>query len=324
MVASASGPASPSRHCGSLRARRSVNVLSISKSLTAPLACCSGMRSALVAEGYVLGKVLGRSRHNRGFTVLSARKGQGVFAAKESSEPVREGVLAEVLQKEFAILRSLSHPCVVRAEHFLTDDFGCAMVMELAAGCQLEPVLPWGSVLTASHRHSVLQSVLEAVAYMHRNDVAHLDLDAQNVMVHAEPRVGQPPVVKVVDFGCAVRAPEGCADEVSDLDRVHTEILPPAAPLRGPPRSCDVFATGLLAGSLAAGRPLRTRDVTPAGRLELGAVGQQLHPAAEAHLSAMLALEPGARPSAEECLQSLPRAEDWLAAAKVADGAAER
>lgn len=281
-------------------------------------------RTALVEQGYLLGGVLGRSSDNRGFTVFALEKDGRRLAAKCTDERSADGIFAATLKGEFDILRSLSHPGLVRAEELVEATGGCAMVMELCAGVVLAHLLPQGSALGGPRRHGVLRALLGAVAYLHGQRVAHRDLHALNVLVDPRAREsvtgeGAPAAgevaVKVVDFGCALRLPTGTCQGATLEGDLNSSILPPDddGSDEGCPLACDVFAVGLLAAGLAVGRPLKSADVIRRGAASVPAGFLALSPAGAQHVASMLCPRREARPSSGACRDSLPPVEGWLA-----------
>jgi serine/threonine protein kinase len=282
-----------------------------------------GYRQALLERGYSLGSVLGRSSANQSFTVVAAEKEGRRFAAKGTSEHEKCGVLTATLRREYDILRDLSHPGIVHAEELIECTGGCAMVMELCRGVCVERLMPKGTTLSGLGRHAVLGALLDAVAYLHREQIAHRDLHALNVVVDTQTlnlgtagglNVGG--AVKILDFGSAWRITVGGDSSAICRfgDMASLDILPPERGSNGDcPFACDVFAVGLLAAGLAVGRPLLSADVVrrevlrvPERCLAIGELGIE-------HLHLMLSLSPETRPPAFACAESLPPADSWLA-----------
>jgi hypothetical protein len=278
-----------------------------------------GWREVLCARGYSVGGMIGLSRANRGFGVVLVSKGGQSFAAKGTNEGIQDGILSTTLQREYRVLRRLCHPGVVRAEALIDAARGCAIVMQYCPGKQLASLLPRHSGLPGEGRHGVLAGVLDAVSYLHAQQVAHRDLHGHNVMVDCEePGAGSPVEVKavrIVDFGSAQDTAVEGHGGVSELEDLAKEILPPEAAL-GPacPFGCDVFATGLLAAGLCAGREIVTRDATSEGVLVDTEYFLKLSATGQAHLRGMLAPLPEDRPAAHECYESLPPVAAWMAA----------
>jgi len=98
--------------------------------------------------------------------------------------------------RELALLRSLSHPHIVKLEEvFFTGDKISAL-FELADGELLEKLSPIGNldrIITAAH------SLLSALRCFHERGLVHGDLSAPNLLVSDG-------VLKVADFGSTRRA----------------------------------------------------------------------------------------------------------------------
>ncbi|CAK0893056.1 unnamed protein product [Prorocentrum cordatum] len=278
-----------------------------------------GWREVLCARGYRVDGVIGRSRANRGFSVVLVRKGGQSFAAKGTNEAIQDGILNTTLQREYRVLRRLCHPGVVRAESLIHTARGRAIVMEYCPGRELASLLPRHSRLSEKGRYSVLEGVLDAVSYLHAQWVAHRDLHGHNVMVDCgEPGAGSSvdaQGVRIVDFGSAQDMAVEAHGGVSELADLTSEILPPEVSLGlACPFGCDVFAAGLLAASLCAGQVVVTKDVANEGLLEGAGDFLRLSTAGQAHLRSMLAPQPDDRPAARESYERLPPVAAFFAA----------
>ncbi|CAK0804117.1 unnamed protein product [Prorocentrum cordatum] len=246
------------RSCTSLQSRRGCRVALPRRREEAD--CCD----CFALHGYSAGCVIGRSQLNRGFSVVSVTKGGATFAAKVTDEGVGEGILRDTLKREHEILSGLDHNGIVRAVALIEATVGCGMVMEYCSGSLLESHLPAGSMLCCVGRHAVLERILDAVAYLHGQQVAHRDLHAENVMVDlpAVRRAGAPPAapgVKIIDFGSArLVAAEG-GDQASQLDSdISPGIKPPECTWDVPrPFACDVFQAWRTKANVPAAIPGR-------------------------------------------------------------------
>ncbi|CAE8618579.1 unnamed protein product [Polarella glacialis] len=296
-------------------------------------------RQALLAKGFTFNGLIGRSS-NHSFVVHSATLGNDLFAVKSTAEGRTEGILAASLRKEYSTLMAVRHKHIVVAFQLQDDEkwIGCAIVMELCPGLCLGPLMPWDSQLAISGRHAVLHQILSAVVYLHDRGIAHCDLHGQNVMVDLQEPVhvfGLSPDlpseclvnVKLIDFGSASSlsndAKSGFGEQNINAwlnvlrDNFNESILPPPTMAHGVGFSqpCDVFAVGLLAAGLLAGKPRRTKDVyfrnvlqlphIPLNDLSLTANGASF-------FSRLLSADPIQRPSARQAYDSLPEGSNWL------------
>ena len=152
----------------------------------------------------------------------------------------------ERFQREFSLLARLDHPSICRVFDFgLTPEQQPYLVLELL---DAQPIDSYADQhrLTIPQRIALAAEAAEAMAFAHRQLIAHLDLKPGNLFVTAAGRV------KVLDFGTAK-----LIDPTANL--TTTRYLTPhyASPeqLRGEPVStaCDVYSLGLIVYELLAG-----------------------------------------------------------------------
>ena len=149
--------------------------------------------SALAAlEGsYELLEYLGAGAHGRVSLAREVRTGalravKSVVKQEQSSS-----------SREPGILRSLCHRNIQRFVDFFEDPDECHIVCELCEGCDLQQ-LAWPLAIEAVHQ--VIESLADAMKYLHANDVAHCDVKAENVILAPDGVT-----VVLIDFGAAVR-----------------------------------------------------------------------------------------------------------------------
>jgi serine/threonine protein kinase len=270
--------------------------------------------------------MLGRSCINRGFVILAAERGSERYAVKLTDERRGEGIMEDVLSREFEALRQVCHPNIVRTFGLIEVGSGVALIMERCPGRQLRSALPLETGLAIERRASVLEQILGAVAHLHEAGIAHMDLQASNIMIDEVSceDVG----VKVVDFGSARRVDDSPDEALTppctgfdtaggQLSDVDPRILPPGGAdddgLRPNTEfSLDVFASGLIMAGLAAGAEVFVDRAFPGGRPTLPApVCERLRPAALQLLRGLLSLEPDDRPDAQSALDELRSAGLW-------------
>ncbi|MFC1641092.1 SUMF1/EgtB/PvdO family nonheme iron enzyme [Myxococcota bacterium] len=103
--------------------------------------------------------------------------------------------------REARILRSYSHPNVVKVYDLVEQDYVLAMVLELVEGPSLvEYLTQWRGHMPLEEIRDIFRSVLEAVQAGHHHGVVHRDLKPENILVTHAGHVVHP---KIVDFGIA-------------------------------------------------------------------------------------------------------------------------
>lgn len=134
---------------------------------------------------------------SQGFNILIKAKRFGKwFLLKGLKEEYRhDPVYQKVLRKEFEIMASLSHPSVVSV--FSLEEvhpYGTCIVMEYVDGITLVEFMLHPQ--STDQRLRVFYNILDAMRYIHANQVTHRDLKPSNILVTHNNRN-----VKIIDFG---------------------------------------------------------------------------------------------------------------------------
>ncbi|EDV22195.1 uncharacterized protein TRIADDRAFT_29114, partial [Trichoplax adhaerens] len=107
------------------------------------------------------------------------------------------------LMQEVKILKSLHHPCMTTVEDVFDSPEALCIVLELAEGGELfDRVVKYGKYAGAREQEFkvIFYQLLEAVKYLHKNNISHRDLKLENVLLKTdEPYT----LVKLTDFGLA-------------------------------------------------------------------------------------------------------------------------
>jgi len=169
-------------------------------------------------------------------------------AAKTPESKVRE---------EFAVLKQLDHPHVLRIFEDFEDEHNFYLLMEPCRGGDLAQYVKALEPMDATtYEHwvaKVMQQTLSAVAYCHAKAVIHKDLKPENVMLSTprETSVHAMHVV-VVDFGLA---------EMFAHPTDRSDVVSGTPPYMAPEvwqgnfsKSCDVWSVGCMLFFLLSGR----------------------------------------------------------------------
>jgi len=167
------------------------------------------------------------------------------------------GMEHERVREEFAVLKRLDHPHVLRIYEDFEDDQSFYIVMEPCRGGDLEEAVKkpftrdpveWERWVAKAVRHT-----LEAIAYCHARGIIHKDLKPENVMM-LSPK-GAPTEslhVVVVDFGIA---------EAFTGPHDRSKAIAGTPPFMAPEvwagnfgRACDIWAVGVMVFYLLTGQ----------------------------------------------------------------------
>ncbi|WP_445282918.1 protein kinase domain-containing protein [Streptomyces sp. DSM 118148] len=207
----------------------------------------------------------------------------------------------ERLTAEAVLLARLQHPGLVTVYDSGRQDGRTYLVMQLVEGPTLHSVLESGP-LPEGRVAALGAGLARALAHVHRADIVHRDVKPSNVLLDS---AGEP---HLADFGIALladatrqTAPDVLTGTAAYLapEQVEGGCVGPAA---------DVYALGLvllecLKGELEyPGTPL---EAAVARLLRAPELPAWLSPELAALLRTMTAKDPGARPDAEQCAQTL-------------------
>jgi hypothetical protein len=124
-----------------------------------------------------------------------------VVAIKElHRKHTRNAVIKQRFFQEAVAMARLDHPNLPRLFTFGEDNGSYYLVMEFISGKLLSDEIQSTGPLHPSLATSIIEQVLEAVSYAHRNGVIHRDLKPDNVILVED---GGPLKIKVLDFGIA-------------------------------------------------------------------------------------------------------------------------
>ncbi|XP_051527162.1 triple functional domain protein-like isoform X2 [Myxocyprinus asiaticus] len=211
---------------------------------------------------------------------------------------------------EFSVLQRLQHPHLVRLLDTFETSSSYALVLDMAdQGRLLDYIVSWGN-LTEEKVAYYLRDILEALQYLHKCRIVHLDLKPENLVVDQSP---SQPLVKLTDFGDAV--------QLNSTPYVHPLLGSPefAAPelVLGNPvsLSSDLWSLGVVTYVMLSGAsPFLDESVEETClnicRLDFSFPDdyfQGVSQVARDFLCLLLRTEPSKRPPAAACLQ-----EPWL------------
>lgn len=143
-----------------------------------------------------------------------------------------------IAQKEFDILRNLQHPSIIKVLEFIEFPMGVALVMDFFSGSNLKCAVRKanGRRFEESIAGKIFLQLIQAIEYLHRNDIIHRDVKAQNVLVS-----NQLDDVRLIDFNVARSGRDGALTMTGTVDYMPPEVLLGESPSA----SSDVWAAGL-------------------------------------------------------------------------------
>lgn len=155
------------------------------------------------------------------------------------------------IRKERQILMSLVHPGIVQCRDLVFQDNQIALVLEYLQGQTLRELLQQHDEVPVAQVQSVVHQVLDTLAYTHGRQpaIVHRDLKPSNIFLTADG------TVKLLDFGLAKAAESSQASQTGQLSGTWDYMAPEVWDGEAAVPATDLYAVGLIAWELLAGRP---------------------------------------------------------------------
>ena len=228
----------------------------------------------MLAGEYMLKTVLASGGH--GAVYEAEHRILGRKAAVKVLHPhlTDQGEMLQRFVREARVVNQIRHPHIVDVYDFgMLPDGSPYYVMELLPGRTLSQLLQERGRLSPERALAYLEPVCAALEAAHHAGVVHRDLKASNVAVVSE---GEPPVVKLLDFGIAkfIHPEPGQQGLTVAGQRLGTSQAMAPEQFRsghiGP--TTDVYALGVLLYQMLTGRyPFQSEDRLEVERMHLEA-----------------------------------------------------
>lgn len=176
-----------------------------------------------------------------------------------NAELVEEAEIVKRFHREMMVTAAIKHPNTVRVfQYGHTAEGELFLAMELIDGRSLDELILDEAPMPAERAGVLAAQIAGALNAAHAEGVVHRDLKPENIMVIEKP--GQPPMVKVLDFGLArVNDPDMAGDEQLTAygARVGTPtyMAPEYVSTFEIDARSDLYSLGVLFFEMLAGRP---------------------------------------------------------------------
>ncbi|XP_033639611.1 serine/threonine-protein kinase 17A-like [Asterias rubens] len=195
-------------------------------------------------ESYTVQNELGRGR----FAVVrkcTHKDGSKNYAAKFVRKRKMGRSCREDILKEIRILEmSTNHPRMIRLHEVFETSSEVILVLEFAAGGELHPycVAEKEDAFTEQEVVRLVRQILEGVQYLHQNNIVHLDLKPQNILLTSGgPCLGD---IKLIDFGIARLVQNG--DDIRELVGTTEFVAPEVLNFEPITLATDMWSIGVV------------------------------------------------------------------------------
>jgi NIMA (never in mitosis gene a)-related kinase len=209
-------------------------------------------------ENYVILREIGHGAHGRAYKAISSDSNTHVVIKQVSMHGLSKRQFFDTLN-EIDVLRSLSHPSIIRHIDNFRDGQNLCIVMEFAGAGDLESRIKsmkiTNSQFSERQLSTWLNQLLSGLAFLHMRCIIHRDLKPQNIFVTS---AGER--VMIGDFGvCKVL--QSKADLAKTMTGTPYYLSPEIFQGRPYSTKSDIWSLGCVIFELAALRvPFDARD----------------------------------------------------------------
>jgi serine/threonine protein kinase len=125
----------------------------------------------------------------------------------------------EKLAREYTVLKDLSHPNIIRVEKVFYSTSNIYIFQELVTGGDLLSYIGCRGPLSEGHAAMITRQLLEAVKYLHDNNIVHRDIKLENVLMTSSREGAR---IVLTDFGQARSLEHGRAGQRGPISRMQS------------------------------------------------------------------------------------------------------
>ena len=205
---------------------------------------------ALLSQNYLQSVKIGEGSH--GFVRVATHKISGQKRAIKSIEKSKfsEAERRDMFLNEINILKQMDHPNIVKLFEFYEDNTHFHLVTEYVAGGELFDYIISTKRLSECIAANFMRQILSAIAYCHDNNIAHRDINPENLLLDKE---GAEAVIKIIDFGKASIINHRSKNKSKHGNAYY--IAPEIYSNSENNEKCDIWSCGVVLYILLCGKP---------------------------------------------------------------------
>uniref|UniRef100_A0AAZ3NNF1 Serine/threonine-protein kinase 33 n=1 Tax=Oncorhynchus tshawytscha TaxID=74940 RepID=A0AAZ3NNF1_ONCTS len=220
----------------------------------------------------------------------------------------------KLLEREVSILKRVNHAHIIHLEEVFETQKRMYLVTELCEGGELKELLQKNTRFTEEETRHIINSLAEAIVYLHKKDIVHRDLKLENILVKSYHGVDNDMInIKVTDFGLSVKkGGVGSENMLKATCGTPIYMAPEVINAHEYSQQCDVWSIGVIMYMLLCGEPPfiatseeRLFEMIKKGELHfVGPIWDSISDAAKKVLSCLLKVDPAHRITANELLDN--------------------
>ncbi|KAF9977584.1 hypothetical protein BGZ73_005567 [Actinomortierella ambigua] len=200
-----------------------------------------------VTATFQLGNCIGRGQFGAVYKALNLGTGQMVAVKRIKVDGLQDTEM-DMLMQEVELLKTLSHPSIVKYEGFIKTFGYLNIILEFVENGSLLTTLKAFGTFPEKLVVAYVVKILEGLVYLHGKEVVHCDLKAANILTTKNGNVKLSDFgvslnmkVKESDFGAVAGTPNWMAPEVIEL--------------KGASPASDIWSLGCTIIEMLTGRP---------------------------------------------------------------------
>ncbi|KAI9240038.1 MAG: kinase-like domain-containing protein, partial [Podila humilis] len=193
------------------------------------------------------GNCIGRGQFGSVYRALNLGTGQMVAVKRIKIDGLKDTEM-DILMQEVDLLKSLTHPSIVKYEGFIKTYGHLNIILEFVENGSLLTTLKSFGTFPEKLVVAYVVKILEGLVYLHGKEVVHCDLKAANILTTKNGNVKLSDFgvslnlkVKESDFGAVAGTPNWMAPEVIEL--------------KGASPASDIWSLGCTIIEMLTGRP---------------------------------------------------------------------
>ncbi|KAF8936163.1 hypothetical protein BGZ47_009629 [Haplosporangium gracile] len=201
----------------------------------------------LLVATFQLGNCIGRGQFGSVYKALNLVTGQMVAVKRIKIDGLKD-TEKDILMQEVDLLKSLTHPSIVKYEGFIRSSGYLNIILEFVENGSLLTTLKSFGTFPEKLVVAYVVKILEGLVYLHGKEVVHCDLKAANILTTKNGNVKLSDFgvslnlkVKESDFGAVAGTPNWMAPEVIEL--------------KGASPASDIWSLGCTVIEMLTGQP---------------------------------------------------------------------